>query len=358
MNQICETALEIPENHGPSDAPVSYPFLWDTPRLDWVQWNGSVSSVIERNVGEVLGVFAHLQLTGTPETGQFTSTANIQNLDRLEQMLADLSAPPWPADILGPIDQTKAARGKELYAANCAMCHHERIDGQFPLTDPNEFGRRFIRTKMITAFPPDKDKIGTDPTMVANFAHRLVDPGPLRPHLPEEMREQPKVHAAIVLRVAVMAVVTRKLHEAGVPEDEIEEQIVALSGGRDPHALPPNIAGYKARPLNGIWATAPYLHNGSVPSLYQLLLPEDQRVKSFHVGDGQFDPVHVGYRTEKSPGSFEFRAVTADGQPIRGNSNLGHSGKYYTQAKQPDDTFRNFTDEERWALVEYMKKLQ
>src|SRR5262245_9147793 len=42
LNEVCHTALEIPENRYVADAPVSYPFLWDTPMLDWVQWNGSV----------------------------------------------------------------------------------------------------------------------------------------------------------------------------------------------------------------------------------------------------------------------------------------------------------------------------
>jgi hypothetical protein len=56
---------------------------------------------------------------------------------------------------------------------------------------------------------------------------------------------------------------------------------------------------YRARPLNGIWAMAPYLHNGSVPSLYDLLLPPDQRPKTFYVGSWEFDPEIVGYETKK-----------------------------------------------------------
>src|SRR5205807_2120961 len=45
-----------------------------------------------------------------------------------------------------------------------------------------------------------------------------------------------------------------------------------------------DLFGYTARPLNGVWATAPYLHNGSVPNLYALLLPPDQRPADFWVG--------------------------------------------------------------------------
>ena len=135
LNRVLETGLGIPENHFDSDAPVSYPFLWDTPRLDWVQYNSSAGNAIARNVGEVLGVYAHLQLTGTPATGQFKSTANLENLVRLEDYVAQLKAPAWPAEVLGDIDIGKAAKGQQLYAKTCVACHYIRNDeGDFPMT--------------------------------------------------------------------------------------------------------------------------------------------------------------------------------------------------------------------------------
>ncbi|WP_346659235.1 hypothetical protein [Bradyrhizobium sp. CW7] len=51
---------------------------------------------------------------------------------------------------------------------------------------------------------------------------------------------------------------------------------------------------YRARPLDGVWATAPYLHNGSVPTLKDMLLPQGRRPNSFCVGSRKFDPVGVG----------------------------------------------------------------
>src|SRR3546814_19480314 len=67
-----------------------------------------------------------------------------------------------------------------------------------------------------------------------------------------------------------------------------------------------SLQAYRARSLNGIWATAPYLHNGSVPSLYDLLLPaqakvgicEATRPAAFVVGRREFAPVKVGVRSE------------------------------------------------------------
>ena len=106
-----------------------------------------------------------------------------------------------------------------------------------------------------------------------------------------------------------------------------------------------NLLAYKARPLNGIWAAAPHLHNGSVPNLYQLLLPAEKRDKTFYIGTWEYDPVNVGYVSTETAGSFLFDTN------LKGNSNAGHeygTGKY---GKDP------FTEDEIWALVEYMKTL-
>ena len=111
---------------------------------------------------------------------------------------------------------------------------------------------------------------------------------------------------------------------------------------------PDPLLGYKARPLTGIWATGPFLHNGSVPNLYQLLLPPAQRAASFPVGTREFDPKHVGYSIEETaPGNTQvFSVVDARGAPIPGNSNAGHD---YGNGR--------LTEAQRLALVEYMKKL-
>ena len=105
---------------------------------------------------------------------------------------------------------------------------------------------------------------------------------------------------------------------------------------------------YKARPLDGIWATAPYLHNGSVPSLYELLLPPDRRSREFWVGGRDFDPVNVGYAAaDPGDGSgFVLRTHDDAGRVIEGNSNEGH---VYGADR--------FSDDDRRALVEYMKSL-
>lgn len=338
FNQVTEVALDIPANHAPSDAPVSFPFLWGAPQLDWVQWNGSVANPLARNVGEVMGVYGNFTLD--PGPNQFASSVQILNLDRMEQQLTKLKAPAWPAEHFGAIDQAKADAGKQLYATTCAKCHFVRdANGSFPMTPANQFGKQFVRTVMVPLAA-----IGTDPKMVQRFT-RVVDPGVLRPL----MNNVPQAPAASVLGVADGGVIKRSL--ASLQPAPTQQQILAMMGFRDPNGQPPNPIAYKARPLDGIWATAPFLHAGSVPNLYQLLLPANDRVKTFHVGSREFDPKDVGFSIQPFPGSFELRTSET------GNSNAGHEGLYYTQVRE-NGTNRDFTDDERRALIEYMKTLR
>ena len=84
--------------------------------------------------------------------------------------------------------------------------------------------------------------------------------------------------------------------------------------------LPQEVPGYKPRPLEGVWATPPFLHNGSVPNLYELLSPVEERSARFFVGRREFDPVKAGYVTDPLSGSGGFWFDTS----LDGNRNIGH----------------------------------
>lgn len=101
--------------------------------------------------------------------------------------------------------------------------------------------------------------------------------------------------------------------------------------------------GYANMPLDGIWLRAPFLHNGSVPTLKDLLEPPENRPKEFYRGYDVFDQVNVGFITNvaEENGRKYFRFDTS----IPGNSNAGH---IYGTTLTPD---------EKTALIEYMKKL-
>ena len=100
--------------------------------------------------------------------------------------------------------------------------------------------------------------------------------------------------------------------------------------------------GYVARPLTGAWLLAPFLHNGSVPTLDDLLLPPSRRPSVFWRGYDVLDPVHVGFVATGPAAEAEgFRFDTS----LRGNGNGGHL--YGTDLDEAD----------RRALVEYLKTL-
>src|SRR5262249_53082697 len=107
--------------------------------------------------------------------------------------------------------------------------------------------------------------------------------------------------------------------------------------------------GYARQPLDGVWARAPYLHNGSVPTLADLLEVPEQRPKQFYRGYDVFDPERVGFVSNvDSDGGrmfFQFRTIDESGKPVPGNSNSGHL--YGTDLKP----------EQKRDLIEYMKTL-
>ena len=99
--------------------------------------------------------------------------------------------------------------------------------------------------------------------------------------------------------------------------------------------------GYANHPLDGIWARAPYLHNGAVPTLRDLLEPPERRPAVFYRGYDVYDRERVGFvaTVAEEGGRMFFRYDTS----IPGNSNAGHT---YGTA---------LPDEDKQALVEYLK---
>jgi len=90
-----------------------------------------------------------------------------------------------------------------------------------------------------------------------------------------------------------------------------------------------------------------------VPSLYQMLLPAEQRDKTFYVGSREFDPKNVGYSTAKFEGGFEFQTDQPN-DPHPGNSNAGHE---FRNMPGKGVIGPELSDEERWAIIEYLKTL-
>lgn len=336
---VCEL-FGIPANCAPAVAPNQFPHLWDTTDFEWVQYNSATHSSLGRNVGQVTGVFAQAAF----DPYGIRTSANFENLHALEQQLKLLRSPSWPEEILGEIDDGLAAEGAALYASNCAGCHNPDP----ARTEPNIYGLTFARIDFSTPvfFGPEEGRLGTDATAAYSFATRRADPGPLRDIAAAYGLIGPddKVAVPALLSISVSMIIQRFF---GVNQLTDLEKITYLGFRESRSPSTAQLLTYKARPLNGIAFTAPYLHNGSVPTLYDLLLPPEERPVTFWVGSREFDPVNVGYiTTQDADNSFEFRTRDDSGHMIPGNSNAGHD---YDNAA--------FTEQERRALVEYMKTL-
>jgi len=314
------------------DAPVTAFPLWYVTQYDWVQSNGSIRQPMSRNIIESVAVNASVVLPGDPaKNDRYVSSVRMKNMWEMEDTAGKLVAPTWPEWIFGPIDKDKAANGKVLYGQYCSKCHSPQLEPA-PLCGDQIAIRNKKRFFMLRLF--SVDEVGTDPLDATNFATRTADasaiglgnnaPGPQ------------------VIQTVIGGILRRGFKDLNLPQATEDE----WSGYRSDCWRAPK--AYPARPLDGVWATAPFLHNNSVPSLYQLLLPADQRIKKFHVGDPEFDPVNVGYVNVRIPGGFTVDTTKP------GNSNAGHEFRN-APAGTKGVIGPELSDEQRWELIEYLK---
>ncbi len=340
-NLVFGAELEA-KNIVPLTAPVNYPHIWDAPWLDWVQYNGSIHQPMVRNAGEALGVGAAVNLHPGPDL--YASAVQIGTLYEIEHRLAGaapfggLRAPRWPEDVFGPIDRARATRGAALYDELCKGCHLPPLDSpemdpatSTHWTPPNAAGERYLKVRMV-----DISYVGTDPEQAKGMRDRTVDTGALG------MGVMPFGDAL----AAVVQHTVDRWYDTQQPPVPPERR--ARMNGNRPNLVRAELQ-YKARPLDGIWATPPYLHNGSVPNLHALLGPAADRPERFYLGSRQFDPVRVGYDDRPLPGGFELDTSA------RGNSNAGH--EFRDGPRGNGVIGRALSDDERWALVEYLKTL-
>ena len=325
FNTVGVELLGIPENRLVPDAPVSYPVLWNAPHLDLVQWNGSAPNAgpgpLFQNVTTAIAVYGQMEVKGSDESLGYKSTVDIPNLKQIEKWLYQLQSPQWPENILGKLDQSKVAAGEKIYSENCLRCHQ--------LVDRNNLDSKLKATLV------DVNEIGTDPKMVDNFINAKVKSGEWEGKkvlwLAGETIEKEDQSIKLVAHAAAGAA----LHHPLQTLDAIIEDYHSVYKA----AINPSPNYYKARSLTGIWAAAPYLHNGSVLTLEELLSPVSERRKSFYVGDRNLDIERVGLISSEGENRSLFDTT------LIGNSNSGHL--YGTKLSKS----------EKHSLLEYLKSL-
>lgn len=377
FNRVSGYDLPDDRNYHFAKAPVSYPFLWGMPWHNKVQWNGSAPNVnkldrLARNVGEVLGVFATADLSPPGDVLRYYKTSAYRGhmLD-IEELLLKLKRPKWPA-AFGPIDQDLANRGAGYYKQYCVGCHAS--------FDPD-------RPKSINVFMDQLANVKTDPNMVTAAATTEVYTDqlagvPLALYFGDKLKKRDKA-LSLVTNVTAGAILwpsfldgrglplpdaeplqnndtlLRTIVSLDVPEEERTDKQSEAAGKFASaitirsQAVEDSLSqlAYRGRPMDGIWATAPYLHNGSVPTLADLFKPSSQRTKGFYVGSNEFDPTGVGLNVN-AQSSFFFDTT------LDGNHNTGHEGRWWdTRANVMRIYGTDIPEDQKKAILEYMKTL-
>jgi hypothetical protein len=339
-NQVFSLDLNNPGNYAAHSAPVHFPRIWNAPWFDWVQYNASIMQPMIRNAGESLGVASDINLTD-PSKGLFKSSVDLKTLYEMERMIAGdapnkefsgLKSPSWPKDILPPPDPKLVEAGAKLYEQHCRECH-------LPPTNTKEFwDNREWWTKNDAGQPIltlKVKQIGTDPAQAVDMINRTVA-------VPSNLGIVSNSFG-FALSEVVQKVVYYLYDKDKVPEPDRQRM-----NGYRPNDIqaPPK---YKARPLNGIWATPPYLHNGSVPTIEDLLGPADKRPIVFYLGNREYNPDKLGYETER-----ELQNSSKFDTRIRGNSNRGHE---FSNTKGPAVIGDALDADQRKALIAFLKTL-
>ncbi len=338
-NSIIGVSPNIPVNIRPTPAPVKPPFLWYAPNSSWVQWSGVADNPLRRNYVEAVGVFARYDLTRNPANEDFfETTVDVKGLIKIETHLRHLAPPQWPENVFGKLDQAKVFRGKELYKENCLECH---TISPFRWSEQRKQGKRFIENAIVP-----RDIIGTDDQQ---FNGVSFDPKVtmLTKQLSYFLKGKTMAVNGELMDLLLPKMMERSLKNAGPFTAQEILDFNGYTGVPNDSSESQGIRGFKAAPREGTWAIAPYLHNSSVPNLYELLSPAAERSKKFQI-TREFDPVKLGIVTKGRAEDYVYDTS------LIGNSNAGHS---FENGTGKGIIGRLLTQTERYDLIEFVKSL-
>ena len=263
---------------------ADFPSIWNQGPREGMQlhWDGNNTSVDERNLSAAFG------------TGAYPPTLDADLVLRTARWLLTAKPLGYPY----PMDPALVQQGAPIYKEYCARCHGTR-DAPFRSQPPG-------KDELVGTVVPIGD-IGTDRWRLDSYTYLVA-------------ANQGTLYAG---------------YEKDWGFDKAYPQ-------RFSHFH--KTQGYANSPLDGIWLRAPFLHNGSVPNLAELLEPSALRTKSFYRGNDVYDPQHVGFvsNVAEQDGTKFFPFNTAD----TGNGNQGHEGRAYGT---------DLPAAQKRALLEYLK---
>ena len=263
---------------------ADFPSVWNQgPRTGMqLHWDGNNTSLDERNLSAAFG------------TGAYPPTLDAERVLRTAKWLETAQPLPYPYHV----DEALAQEGMPIYQQYCAGCHGTR-EAPFRHNPPQ-------KGELVGTVVPIQE-IGTDRWRLDSYTWLLAV-------------NQSTLYAG---------------YEKDWGFDEPYPQ-------RFSHFRKTN--GYANSPLDGIWLRAPYLHNGSIPNLRELLEPAAARTKFFYRGNDVYDPANVGFVSDvaEQDGRHFFPFDTEKD----GNHNYGHEGPAYGT---------NLPPAKKRALLEYLK---
>jgi hypothetical protein len=232
------------------------------------------------------GAASRTLASGTSATGD-PRLVNVRIHEPLNAFINNLPPPPYP---FASVDLGRATEGKALFTTKCATCHTPRNQTIYPAS-----------------------KLGVDPN------RSLVNTSVSRYGL-----------AAIVFEACRIYGLNNQRQPGAdwcVPKGDWQARTDEYF--RDtPRRVAEGTNGYKADVLHGIWAQAPYLHNGSVPTLGHLLCP-DTRPRRFLRGNLSYDEALVGFEWSDRPrvryGPHDTILIKEYDTTLSGKANTGHT---------------------------------
>jgi len=316
----------LPPSNAPQSEPhfegtVNLPPMWFAHADTWAQWFAEIHDPGPRNWVQSVSTsqVRPPKMTAALQAKVIVASINFDNIAEIQRSLERLRTPKWPEPVMGTLDRGRVEAGRAIYEQSCARCHTRKV------LPPNSLGVVF---KDRPAFD-----VGTDPTAYQQFADGI------------------EVRAAGLKRLSESTLAARQAQlEARFDHDTVLNYMKLDSRGR-PNEFglaqddykdnaeanwPKTGAAYWASPLDGIFASSPYFHNGSVRTLSDVLTPPAQRPTTFRTGTTEFDVEGVGLRDE---GPFLYNTA----EPGKGNG-----GHQFGTDLAPD---------KKAALIEYLKSL-
>lgn len=331
-------------------APVSLPPMYGMKYKAFYHYNGNTNSLVARNIGQSFGLGSIVtgMVDGDPK--KLDTTTNVPNLYEMEGKIYKIPVPEYTRFFSHKkINADLVVSGCNIYYQKCASCHevkerkgplnalidHQVIDQEIIKTD-SEYTRNISKFALGKPFKKAIFEF-TDEVKAGFYDRYQVSSAMQKEYSGEELRGKE------IFRDTYLG-------ESRFSEDEDVSYANIVPG-----------KSYVARHLAGVWSSAPYLHNGSVLNIHELLLPSEKRLKKFIVGNLNYDHEKLGYvgNLESHP-EFEqktkwgkkicqdlndFRCFDVD---IIGNSNRGHEPSMYGGELKNRD---------KKALIEFLKVL-